>query len=210
MTRAEQRKEYVAMKREKGGNDKNEGTKKPQLSRGDKALWDHTVRDVKPLGKRDSEASLNGTHRNFKKHFSYDRVQAFDTFDVGNFISYRGEIDRNTDDRLRRGLMPIEARLDLHCMTQDQAYSALHNFVRQGYDRGRRCVLVITGTGGKYRRNNDERPWYETAPGVLRERVPLWLRESELAPMVLRFYSAQQRHGGDGAFYVLIRRRRDR
>ncbi len=184
-------------------------TKKPQLSSEDKDIWEHSVRDVRPLAKGAGRAT--GTRKKSgDNHRSYIGFQPIDTIGDNNFISPMDQLDRNTDGRLRRGLMPIDARLDLHCMTQDQAYSALHNFIRQGYDRGCRCVLVITGTGGRYRRNDEEKPWYETAPGVLRERVPQWLRESKLAPMVLRFYPAQKRHGGNGAFYVLIRRRRER
>lgn len=105
--------------------------------------------------------------------------------------------------------MPVEARLDLHCMTQDQAYAALSNFIHQSYEKGRRCVLVITGTGARHRAKKEPQPWYEPSPGVLHERVPQWLREACMVGMILRFYPAQKRHGGEGALYVLIRRKRE-
>lgn len=104
-------------------------------------------------------------------------------------------LDKRTDERLRRGQMKIEARLDLHGMTQDEAREALQEFILHACDQGRRCVLVITGKG-------------RNAPGVLRENVPRWLGEVSLRDLVLKTYPAQPKDGGDGALYVLLRRRR--
>jgi len=106
-------------------------------------------------------------------------------------------LDRNTDKRLKRGQMEIEGRIDLHGHNRDAAYELLRNFVTREAERGSRCVLVITGKG-----RGD-------APGVLRMAVPQWLSEMPLRDHVLRFYTAQPQHGGGGALYVLLRRRRD-
>ena len=196
------------MKPTKGKDTKSKGSKKPQLSPEDKEIWEETTRDVSPIGKKGSgTASGEVLITRGKRRSLYSGLDS--TYTEGNFISQPYQLDRNTDERLRRGLLPVEARLDLHSMTEDQAYSALRNFIHQGYQRGRRCVLVITGTGTRRRGNADEL-WYERSPGVLRERVPQWLREENFAGMVLRFYPAQRRHGGDGALYVLIRRKRER
>ncbi len=117
------------------------------------------------------------------------------------------EVDRRTEERLRRGEMELEGRIDLHGLTQDRAHRALEEFMRDGYAQGRRCVLVITGKGQVGTGNNED-GWYEPRSGVLRDRVPEWLRQDSMAPLVLRVYPAQQRHGGEGAFYVLLRRNR--
>jgi DNA-nicking Smr family endonuclease len=109
-------------------------------------------------------------------------------------------VDRRTAERLKRGEMKIEARLDLHGRTQDEAHAALRSFIAATYEAGRRCVLVITGKG----RGEDG------GPGVLQSRVPGWLREGELAALVLRCEKAQQKDGGAGALYVLLRRNRGR
>ena len=106
-------------------------------------------------------------------------------------------LDRNTDKRLKRGQMEIEGRLDLHGHSRDAAYELLRQFVMREAERGSRCVLVITGKG-----RGD-------APGILRAAVPQWLSEMPLRDHVLRFYTAQPQHGGGGALYVLLRRRRD-
>ena len=105
-------------------------------------------------------------------------------------------LDRATDRKLKRGQMTIEERLDLHGLSRDRAYEALCGFIAAAAARDRRCVLVITGKG-----RGD-------GPGILRAALPQWLGAPPLADAVLRFYPAQPRDGGDGAFYVLLRRRR--
>lgn len=101
-------------------------------------------------------------------------------------------LDRRTAERLRRGKMPIEARLDLHGHNRISAYEALGRFILGAYGAGQRCVLVITGKSG----------------GVLKSRVPEWLEEPGLRPIVLKTAPARPEHGGEGALYVLLRRQR--
>jgi DNA-nicking Smr family endonuclease len=116
-------------------------------------------------------------------------------------------LDRRTSERLKRGQLPIEARLDLHGMTQDQARRSLDGFIAHAHDRGLRAVLIITGKGLKPR-GADADPW-DTAPGVLKHQTPRWLNEAPNRARVLAFTPAQPRDGGTGALYVLIRRRRE-
>lgn len=116
-------------------------------------------------------------------------------------------LDRRSQDRLRRGRMAIEGRLDLHGHTQADAHRALGHFIRQAYQRGLRCVLIITGKGDE-RADGDGEIMPDRSKGVLRRQVPLWL-EGELGRMVLAVETARRQHGGNGAYYVLLRRRRD-
>ena len=106
-------------------------------------------------------------------------------------------IDRRTATRLRRGELAIDRRLDLHGMTEADAHAALDRFVRLARQDGVRVLLVVTGKGS-----------VSAGGGVLRRNLPRWLTVGENAPRVLRIESAQPRHGGAGAFYVLLRRRR--
>lgn len=107
-------------------------------------------------------------------------------------------LDRRSADRLRRGRLPIEARIDLHGMTQAEAQRALTGFLAASAGEGRRCVLVITGKG---------RPG--EAAGVLRREVPRWLNLPPNRERVLGFAEARAQHGGAGALYVLLKRRRE-
>jgi DNA-nicking Smr family endonuclease len=111
-------------------------------------------------------------------------------------------IDRNTAERFRKGKNPIDATLDLHGLTRDKAHAALRRFIHGHHQRGSRCLLIITGKGiGK----NEEG---ERLPGVLKQSLPAWLVTDDLSPMVLAFDKAQQKDGGSGAYYVLLRRKR--
>ena len=113
-------------------------------------------------------------------------------------------MDKKAHDRLRRGKLSPEGRIDLHGMTLDQAHTALTAFVMKSHARGRRLVLVITGKG---KRNADDGP-IPVRPGALRHAVPGWLQSAPLAQLVLQVSEAHPRHGGGGAYYVYLRRKR--
>ncbi len=104
-------------------------------------------------------------------------------------------VDRRTADNLRKGRTEIEARIDLHGMTQAEAHRALTSFIVGQHEAGRRCVLVVTGKG----------TWREGG-GVLREAVPRWLNGPDLRPRLLSFTHAQRKDGGEGALYILLKR----
>lgn len=108
-------------------------------------------------------------------------------------------VDRRQAERLSRGKLAVEATLDLHGLTQDAARARLDVFIEAASDAGRRCVLVITGKG-----------LMKEDGGVLRQQVPRWLNQPPNRGRVLAFDYAQQKHGGMGALYVLLKRRRER
>lgn len=101
-------------------------------------------------------------------------------------------VDKRTAERLRRGKMALDGTLDLHGMTQARAHSALTLFIDTAHQADKRCLLVITGKG----------------QGILKRAVPIWLGDPFLRPKILSVMTAQREHGGDGALYVLLRRRR--
>src|SRR4029077_16956350 len=112
-------------------------------------------------------------------------------------------LDRGLKQRLARGSEPIEARIDLHGRTQDEAHAMLLRFLRRAQDEGVRFALVITGKGARAR---DE--WSER--GVLKRQVPLWLKLPEFRVYVVGFEPAHVGHGGEGALYVRIKKPGDR
>jgi DNA-nicking Smr family endonuclease len=101
--------------------------------------------------------------------------------------------------QLSRGRKEIEARLDLHGMTQARAHRALSGFLHRAHGEGLTFVLVITGKG---------KIGAESERGVLRRQVPQWLSEPEFRGLVVGFEEAHIGHGGAGALYVRIRRSR--
>lgn len=113
-------------------------------------------------------------------------------------------INGATQDRLRRGLIEPEARIDLHGMTQGAAHRTLFTWLAAAHSRGHRLVLVITGKGNP--RNDENAPWMMSAHGVLKQMVPRWLNEPELAALIAHVQPAHARHGGGGALYVYLRK----
>jgi DNA-nicking Smr family endonuclease len=91
-------------------------------------------------------------------------------------------------------------------MTQAEAHTALRAHLARASAAGQRCVLVITGKGSP--RPAGEALFAEEARGVLKRMLPQWLADAALKPLVLATAPAQARHGGGGAFYVLLRRQR--
>jgi DNA-nicking Smr family endonuclease len=109
-----------------------------------------------------------------------------------------------TSERLRRGLIEPDARIDLHGMTQQLAHKNLLGWLTAAHRRGHRLVLVITGKGNP--RNNENAPWMMSSHGVLKQMVPRWLIEPELAGLIANISPAHARHGGEGALYVYLRK----
>ena len=114
-------------------------------------------------------------------------------------------IEPGLKKRLVRGRIALDGRIDLHGMRQDEARAALGRFIPARVAKGDRTVLVITGKGLK--KGDDAAVIFDR--GVLRSMLPVWLSEPALAPLVSGWDQAAQAHGGEGAFYVRLRRERE-
>ncbi|MFN0265129.1 Smr/MutS family protein [Tepidamorphus sp. 3E244] len=112
-------------------------------------------------------------------------------------------LDQFATRYVRRGRGP-DARIDLHGMTQAEAHGRLLTFLQSRQQSGARLVLVITGKG----RSGDTGDWWSAGErGILRRAVPQWLQSSPYRDLVAGFQTAGRGHGGDGAFYVQLRRK---
>lgn len=107
------------------------------------------------------------------------------------------QLDRSLQQKMKRGELTISATLDLHGLTQDKAIIRLTDFLNQAYDQQNRCVLVITGKGAK-----------GLKAGVLQQEVPKWLNTQPLRSIILAFCYAQRNQGGQGALYILLKRKK--
>ena len=163
-----------------------------RLSEEEERLWRHVMGGVDPLDGR--EAPPPTEKRNTDRSLPSAPPPDLPVLDRG----IAAGVDKRTATRLRRGQIPIEGRIDLHGLTQEDAYRALSAFLAGSQEAGRRCVLVITGKG--------LRP--DGRVGVIRASLPHWLNQPHNRPRVLAFAGAAPRDGGEGALYVLLRRRR--
>ncbi len=172
----------------------------------DNALWKAVASDFAPLKSkkpiriaRDAAAAASQKRKApeikitpiipsppvLKKEIKQDYLEAGDM----------KHVDGSVAQKLKDGDYPIEARLDLHGRTQDEAFETMRYFIATAHSMGKRCILVITGKGVE-------------GNGILREQFPKWLSTSGLREYILAFTHAKPQHGGDGAFYVLLRKNR--
>ena len=91
-------------------------------------------------------------------------------------------------------------------MTQEEARRALDRFLSGAANDDKRCVLVITGKGSA--RDSEDSIMPDRDVGVLRRSLPRWLSQPGLSDLVVAYHNAKPKDGGDGAFYILLRRRR--
>lgn len=155
------------------------------VSAEDEALFRHAVRDAKPLERHATVSSSAGLHRKVFVPLPNHRSAEFVV--SGPAPEIRG----HAEARLRRGRLEPEARIDLHGHSYEAAYCSLAAFLTRAYAEEKRLVLVITGKGG-----------------VLRPHLPLWLNAPELQDLVIGMREAHAKHGGGGAFYVALQKRK--
>lgn len=114
------------------------------------------------------------------------------------------QMDRKAYGKMKRGKLNVEAKIDLHGMTLAQAHPALNGFIQRTHAQGKRLVLVVTGKG---KAGTGTGPIPERR-GVLRHQIPHWLLSPPLGALVIQVMPAHLKHGGEGAYYVYLRRNR--
>ncbi len=180
----------------------------------DLLLWKAFTRDVRPLEEEPDWSELEEQalkeDQKPKPSAGREKIPVKREESKQKPSSYEpAQLDRRTEERFRKGKLPIEGRLDLHGFTQDEAHMALTNFIQSAYAAGKRCVIVITGKGTPRSRAEEEAQRGEgTRRGILRQRVPDWLSAPPLSGIVLKVTGAQPKDGGNGAFYVYLKRQR--
>ena len=119
-------------------------------------------------------------------------------------------VDGHTNEKLRRGELSPDSKLDLHGLTEAVAHRVLTAHLHGAHLRGDRLVLVITGKGA---RTKPDAPFDleldARARGVLARVVPRWLGEPQFARLIASTRGAHRRHGGEGALYVYLRKNRN-
>jgi len=147
----------------------------------DKKLWDYVAKSINPINRdtidkkskhinKPKKSSKASNKSSIERH----NVKPRDAKDKDNNNKTSSGLDKRTEMRLKRGQMPIDATLDLHGYSKDQAYSALINFIKNSYETGKRCVIIITGKGG---RENGIKDPLRPKEGILKKSVPQWLSE---------------------------------
>lgn len=161
----------------------------------DHDLWQHVTQSVKPL-KRDRAAKGVDAKPPSKSTLKRQHTPVTQSSLPSGKPEHKPErVNPQTLKRLQRGHVSVDKTIDLHGMTQTKAHQALQKFLLRCHVDDVRRVLVITGKG-------------KDGAGVLRHAVPRWLHESPLSKIVLSLHEAAPEHGGSGALYVLLRRKK--
>jgi DNA-nicking Smr family endonuclease len=185
--------------------------RKRSLSEEERALWESVARHARPLAKRhraakphtvspETEAPMAAKPHVSLKSLPSTKIPRVPKPIVPPAAPPLAPLGRRERSQLSRGRKEIEARLDLHGMTQTHAHRALSGFLQRAHSDGLTFVLIITGKGRTI--------GAESERGVLRRQVPLWLNLPEFRSLVVGFEEAHIGHGGGGALYVRIRRSR--
>jgi DNA-nicking Smr family endonuclease len=176
------------------------------LSEEERALWESVAGQIKPLRKKPRATTPDTVSRDSgqgvavkssalkKAHAPAAAPKA-----AKSAPPLLARLGRRERSQLSRGRKDIEARLDLHGMTQTLAHRALAGFLKRAHHDGLSFVLVITGKGNM---------GADSERGILRRQVPQWLSQPEFRALVVGFEEAHIGHGGQGALYVRIRRSR--
>jgi DNA-nicking Smr family endonuclease len=172
------------------------------LTADEEQLWSFVVRTVRPLrlGKKPLTDARRGTG---VRRLAPPVAEAAGHPEPHVAVSAQraarmpalSPIVRKDRQRLARGYTAVDARIDLHGMTQTEAYGALRRLLHRAQTRGAKFVLVITGKGVR-----------DASRGVLRRQVPMWLALPEFRRYVLGFDVADTGHGGEGALYIRVRK----
>jgi DNA-nicking Smr family endonuclease len=174
--------------------------RKRALTEEEHALWESVAKQVKPLRKKPRAAKAEAPSAPAEapaKPAASSRPAAPIARAPKPGPPPLASLGRRERSQLSRGRKEIDARLDLHGMTQTRAHRALSGFLQRAHGDGLTFVLVITGKG-KF--------GAESERGVLRRQVPQWLSLPEFRSLVVGFEEAHIGHGGEGALYVRIRR----
>jgi DNA-nicking Smr family endonuclease len=173
------------------------------LSEEERALWENVVRQTRPLRQKHQTAKPQPASPEAEMRAAKPAAlpgparHARPTKIAKPAMPPLAPLGRRERSQLLRGKKQIEARLDLHGMTQARAHHALSDFLRRAHLDGLTFVLVITGKG---------KIGSASERGVLRRQVPQWLSEPEFRTLVVGFEEAHIGHGGEGALYVRVRR----
>ena len=185
-------------------------SRRRQLSDEEEALWAGFTRSIKPLKSAKPRAKTTLKSSATPPAASTPAPSQTRSHPVAPRETPRpspplAPLGRRLKQRVARGREPIDARLDLHGMTQQQAHAALLRFLHRAQADGARTALVVTGKG--LRRSSSGAEYdADSRPGVLKRQVPMWLALPEFRLLVVGFDDAHVGHGGEGALYVRLRR----
>ena len=196
---------------------------KKKISSNDLKLWYQIADKVEPIKKKDNSdiknqeqssieagriVSRDVNQQIIKKKISKDKVAiklapSKVPIKKDELLKFTG-IHRRLEQKMSRGQIDIDSTLDLHGMTQEEAKHAIINFIKVANKNNLKIILIITGKGiSNENTSTRNKNIYER--GVLNKNLPAWLQMPEIRDYVNGYRYANQKHGGEGAYYILLK-----
>ncbi len=175
----------------------------------DKSLWKEIIANVIPLKKKEGRFGREIKSVPQKKNHNNDIDVSFISVEDIKILKHRNiiesdlslgdmsRVDKGFVKNVKRGKFCIDASIDLHGKTLENAFSSFVSFINTSYDNEKRNLLVVTGKGNP-----------EKNTGVIRKNFPLWLNNENIRDKILYVNFANVSDGGDGAFYIFLRKKK--
>lgn len=203
---------------------------KNKITKEDFILWKKITKNIQPIDNNPSKMDLEfddlqglNSYKNKKKQklesLSSEKTnQIIENKSKSNLINsnkvssslkinnedvFTG-IHKRLDQKMTRGHVEIDASIDLHGLNQEQARLELNDFILRSKKNNFKIVLVITGKGNSPKTDSINEDEYGQR-GVLNKNLPLWLKKDEIRKNINGYRYASQRHGGQGAYYILLK-----
>ena len=172
-------------------------TKNRKLNKEELELWKLVTKNDKILGNYTKAVDKNSTI--IKKKRVPDKKEKNETLDLrkNTFLTKNIQINSRMRVKLERGIIRPETKLDLHGKTLIKAKQSLISFIKSCVESNIRCILIITG----------KKKTLHGSKGLIRENLPIWLKDKELYNYVLFHCYATKKDGDDGARYILLRKK---
>ncbi|OUU62796.1 MAG: hypothetical protein CBC22_03190 [Alphaproteobacteria bacterium TMED62] len=172
-------------------------TKNRKLNKEELELWKLVTKNDKILGNYTKNVEKDNLFN--KKEVLPIKKEKNETLEArkNNFLSQNIQINNRMKVKLERGIIRPETRLDLHGKTLIEAKQVLITFIKTCVESNIRCVLIITG----------KKKTLHGSKGLIRENLPIWLKDKGMYNYVLFHCYATKRDGDDGARYILLRKK---
>ena len=172
-------------------------TKNRKIKKEELELWKKVTKHDKVIGQYTTSVEENIIQQKISitSKKNKDNLKVKDI--KRSFFKQDYQINKRMKLKLERGLIRPEIKLDLHGKTLSEAKKSLSSFIKSSINKNIRCILVITG----------KKKTLNGSMGLIRENLPLWLKENELFNYILFHCYAIKKDGDDGARYILLRKK---
>ena len=172
-------------------------TKNRKIKKEELELWKKVTKHDKVIGQYTTSVEENIIQQKISitSKKNKDNLKVKDI--KRSFFKQDYQINKRMKLKLQRGLIRPETKIDLHGKTLSEAKKSLSHFIKSSINNNIRCILVITG----------KKKTLNGSKGLIRENLPLWLKETELFNYILFHCYAIKKDGDDGARYILLRKK---